>query len=141
MSLPDLEDPPVALEPAGVLHAEEAVVLVDEPASAHHHVTTGRWIDGVDHRVKRARLEGVIGVDEPEDLSRRDPEALVDRIRLPAIGLANHFEVRIARQHVDRGIRRHPVDDDVFDVGIVLRLDALDGAADEVALVVRAGDD
>ena len=131
----------MALERAGVLHAEESVVLVDEQASPHHHVTTGSWIDGVDHSRDRPRFEEVVGVDEPEDLSGRDPEALVDRIRLPAIGLANHFEVRIARQHVDSGIRGHPIDDDVFDIGIVLRLNAVDGAANEVALVVRAGDD
>ena len=89
VSLPDLEHAPVAFKCAGMFNADEPVILVDEPASAHDDVTASLGIYRIRHRSERPGLERVIGIEEAQDLSCRGAKALVDRVGLTAIRFTN----------------------------------------------------
>ena len=122
-------------EEARVLDAVEASLLVHEPAPAHHDMSALRRVDLGGDPVERARQEGVVGVEEREDVSRREREALVDGVALPAVRLADDLQMGIVLQDLRRVVRGHSVDDDVLDVGVALGEDALDRVPYETRLI------
>ena len=93
--------------------------------------------------VQRARQQQVVGVEERHDLAAGVLEAEIDRVRL-AVVVAHLVVVQplgVALEHLGRVVGRAAVLHDVFEARVVLVDDAVDRAVEEVALVVRRGDD
>ena len=70
-------------------------------------------------------------------------ETLVDCIRLTPVGLGDPpgKPVGIALDDIQRAIGGSAIDDEVFQVGIILRQHRLDGLFEETSLVIRWSED
>src|SRR5262249_33952709 len=115
----------------GVFQAGGPVVLIDVGTPAHDDVAAGPGVDLPGDAVQRPGQVGVVGVEEAEDVAGGGGQALVDGVGLAPVPFPDHVQVRVACQDGRRLVGGHAVHDEVFDVGVALGQDALDGAGDE----------
>ena len=123
--------------PLGVLGVPPVKVPLLRVAENH---VAGRIAEQLAQGRERAWEILVVGVQPADDFSARLFEALVERVRLPAILFGNPVEMRMPAQDFQRPIGGAGVENQVLEVVRPLREDGLDGTLDESALVVGRRD-
>lgn len=86
-------------------------------------------------------MQIIVSIEPAHDLAGNFLKSLVERIGFACVRFRKPSKVRVLLKYVDRAILRTAVYDDVFEVWIPLRDDALNAAADELATVIGRRDD
>src|SRR6185436_6382496 len=87
------------------------------------------------------RYPGVVGVEPGEDVAFGHLPAVVNRVEGAMIGASQPGDaVAVRPQYGCRAVRGAGVDDDAFDVGVVLAEDAVEGRAQQAGAVERRYD-
>ena len=100
-------------------------------------VGLGVALIGTGDLVQGAWCEGVITVEPADNLACSSLKTLVDGLGLAVVGFRNPpgQAILIAFNNLHRVIRRAPIDDDVFKVGVGLGNDTSDGSIKVLALI------
>src|SRR5438128_7309516 len=99
-------------------------------------------VEEIHHRPQRARVVDVIRVQPSDDVTARDPETFVDRVRLSAIWFGYPSATsRIPSQDVERVVRTARVENEQLQTVDTLVQHTQQGAFDELALIERRDHD
>ena len=120
-----------------------SAVLINLQAMAGQSViacTFGKYIAHIQQSVWQVII---IAVEPAEDVSRGALETFVDRMALPPVWLAHPVSQPgfVLTNNFTASVRAVPVNDDVFEVRIILKQNRADGLFDEPCLVVRGSND
>ena len=117
---------------------DDPAVRVDRRHVGPHHPHLGVRAEHLDLCLDLPGKEGVIRVEQRDELSPRVHEAEVPCRRHTAVGLADvSHRPPVALDHSARVVRRSVVDNDDLDVVVALREHALDGRPDDPRAIVR----
>jgi peptidoglycan/LPS O-acetylase OafA/YrhL len=116
---------------------------VDQPATTMHEINGRIAHERVGHPLQRAGQIIIVAVDVRQDRACRPLQPLVDRVCLPPILFADPVRqvLFVPLDDVDTAVGAAAVDDDVFEIRITLREDAVDGLFEVGGLLVGGGDD
>jgi hypothetical protein len=119
------------------------VALLVHEAGSSREPSGPRAREGLDGRVKCARKVVVVGVDVGDDLPGRPSESLVQRVRLPIVGLAGppRESVGVALDDLDGTVGRAAVHDHVLEVRVALVEHRTQRSLEEGRLIERRRDD
>src|SRR5262249_34050396 len=116
---------------------ERRSIFICVSAAAYDRVTASTRVDFPRHAMQRTRQVSVVGIEEGQDLAAGEAKTFIDRFRGPVVALTYDTQVRVAGQHRGCLVGGHAVDNDMFEVGVILKEDAFDGMSEKLALVIR----
>ena len=123
--------------------ADHLAFSVDPVAVTVNHAHLGVVLQLPDRRTDSPRVENVIRVEPRQDLAGGTREALVDGVGLPLVFLALPIcqAIGVFLDNFKAAVAGAAIDDDVFNVRIVLLEHAAHGLLEEARLVEGGGDD
>lgn len=117
---------------------DDATVGVDRRHVGPHHPDLGVGAEHLDLRLDLPGEEGVVRVEQRDELASRVHEAEVPCRRHAAVGLVDvSHRPPVAFNHSAGVVRGSVVDDDDLDVAVALREHALDRRPDDPRSIVR----
>ena len=122
--------------------ASALALAIDEIEVAVGDERIGLRLQGADERRNGMRQEQVVGTQIAKVLTASTCPSLIQRSRLACVGVPLPIHAAgVAVQHIGRGVGGAIINDDVLDVRIVLRKDAVERGSQEFCLVVARRDD
>jgi hypothetical protein len=101
-------------------------------------VDVGIGVEDLDRAPNGGGIVGVVRVQPTQHIAAGRPPSLVDRVRLPAVGLGDPADARPAGlQDIEAVVGRPAIDHEVLDRGVVLREHGLDRLVEIAPLVQR----
>src|SRR6185295_503851 len=107
----------------GVKDGQKAIVRLQQRRAARR-ISVGILGKRPAYRRKGARLVGVVGIQEADDVTSGGGEALIEAIVDAAVGVPDQDDVRPLAQQLQRPIGGPAIDHDDFDARIMLSLNA-----------------